>query len=246
MAPKKAMPLDPKTVEYLKQSSTATITMQLLKRGFRNLAISGVRPMSATASRFVGPAFTLRFIPGREDLSLPPKPGDAPSPQRQAVEGTPKDHVLVISTGGETRCGTLGDILAARLARRGVAGVVSDGAMRDTPVMAGMDLPIFACAGAAPASMNYLHPVAVQDPVGVCGVPVFPGDAMVADGDGVVVIPRHLADEVARDSFEQERIERYVQILVRKGKALAGVYPPNDETRAGYKKWLAAGEPPEV
>ena len=246
MAAKKAMPLDPKTVELLRQSSTATVTMQLLKRGFRNLSISGVRPMNPAAARFVGPAFTLRFIPGREDLSLAPKPTDPPSPQRMAIEGTPKDHVLVISTNGETRCGTLGDILAARLAKRGVAGVVSDGMMRDTPIMAGMDLPIFAQGGAAPASMNFLHPVAVQEPVGVCGVPVFPGDAMVADGDGVVVIPRHLVDEVARDSFEQERLERYVQILVRKGKALAGVYPPNDETKAGYKKWLAAGEPPEV
>jgi len=246
MAVKKAMPLDPKTVELLRQSSTATLTMQLLKRGFRNLSISGVRPMNPAASRFVGPAFTLRFIPGREDLCLPPKPTDPPSPQRQAIEGTPKDHVLVIATGGETRCGTLGDILAARLAKRGVAGVVSDGMMRDTPIMAGMDLPLFALGGAAPASMNFLHPVAIQEPVGVCGVPVFPGDAMVADGDGVVVIPRHLVDEVARDSFEQERLERFVQILVRKGKALAGVYPPNDETKAGYKKWLAAGEPPEV
>ncbi|MCC7276564.1 MAG: ribonuclease activity regulator RraA [Alphaproteobacteria bacterium] len=243
MAAKKAMPLAPETMALLRQASTATITMQLLKRGFRNLAITGVRPMNPAAARFVGPAFTLRYMPGREDLCQPPKPTDPPSAQRAAVEGTPRDHVLVVATGGELRAGTLGDILAARLAKRGVAAVVSDGAMRDAPVMAGMDLPIFAAGAAAPASMTFLLPVEIQTPVGVAGVPVFPGDALVGDLDGVVVIPRHLVDEVARDSAEQERMERYVQIQVRRGRAIPGLYPPDDATRADYRKWLAAGEP---
>lgn len=184
-----AMPLPPGVTELLLQASTATITMQLLKRGFRGLAINGVRPMNPAAARFAGPAVTLRYIPGREDICQAPKPTDPDSAQRIAIEGTPAGHVLVIGTEREIRAGTLGDILAWRLKMRGIAAVVSDGAMRDAPVMAGIDLPIFAAANAAPASMTNLHPVEVQVPIGCGGVPVFPGDALVGDLDGVVVIP---------------------------------------------------------
>ncbi len=241
MAPNKAVARA--TLALLMQASTATITMQLLKRGFRNLAINGVRPMNNGAARFAGPAYTLRYMPGREDICQPPKPTDPDNAQRIAVEGTPKGHVLVIGTGGETRAGTLGDILAWRLKMRGLAAVVSDGAMRDAPVLAELDFPIFAAANAAPASMTNLHPVEVQTPIGCGGVPVFPGDVLVGDLDGVVVIPRHLVEEVARDSAEQERMERFVQLRVRQGQAIPGLYPPNDETKAAYAEWLAAGEP---
>lgn len=237
------MPLPAETIRLLLEASTATITMQLLKRGFRGLAMNGVGPMNPDAARFAGPAVTLRYIPGREDICQPPKPTDPESAQRLAVEGTPEGHVLVISTEGETRAGTLGDILAWRLKVRGLAAVVSDGAMRDAPVLSELDFPIFAAAAAAPASMTHLHPVEVQTPVGCGGVPVFPGDAVVGDLDGVVVIPRHLVEEVARDSAEQERMERFVQREVRRGRAIPGLYPPNEETRAQYREWLAAGEP---
>jgi len=213
------MPLPPETLALLLQASTATITMQLLKRGFRGLAINGVRPMNPAASRFAGPAFTLRYIPGREDIY-----------QHMAL-GRALDR------------DALGDILAWRLKMRGLAAVVSDGAMRDAPVLSELDFPIFAAAAAAPASMTNLHPVEVQVPVGCGGVPVFPGDALVGDLDGVVVIPRHLVEEVARDSAEQERMERFVQLQVRRGRAIPGLYPPNDETRAAYRAWLEAGEP---
>ena len=243
MAQAKSTPLAPETTALLMQASTATITMQLLKRGFRGLAINGVRPMNGAASRFAGPAFTLRYVPGREDLCQPPKPTDPESAQRVAIEGTPEGHVLVIGTGGETRAGTLGDILAWRLKMRGVAAVVSDGAMRDAPVMAELDFPIFAAANAAPASMTNLYPVEVQTPIGCGGVPVFPGDVLVGDLDGVVVIPRHLVEEVARDSAEQERMERFVQLRVRQGQSIPGLYPPDDRTKAAYQDWLAAGEP---
>ncbi|BBK31545.1 regulator of RNase E activity RraA [Stella humosa] len=238
-----AMPLPPGVTELLLQASTATITMQLLKRGFRGLAINGVRPMNPAAARFAGPAVTLRYIPGREDICQAPKPTDPDSAQRIAIEGTPAGHVLVIGTEREIRAGTLGDILAWRLKMRGIAAVVSDGAMRDAPVMAGIDLPIFAAANAAPASMTNLHPVEVQVPIGCGGVPVFPGDALVGDLDGVVVIPRHLVEEVARDSAEQERMERFVQREVRRGRAIGGLYPPDDATKAQYRDWLQAGEP---
>jgi len=152
--------------------------------------------------------------------------------------------VLVIGTEGNTRSGTLGDILALRLKVRGVAGVLSDGAMRDTPVIGKFDFPVFCAAAAAPPSMNHLHPVEVQTPVGICGVAVYPGDVIVADEDGAIVVPRHLADEVARDSFEQERLEKFVTIRVGQGRPIPGTYPANDETKALYQAWIKAGEPP--
>ena len=235
--------LSPETVKNFLYASTATVSMQMLKRGFRNSAVTGVRPLNPKSARLVGPAYTLRYIPGREDLDKPPTPGDPPSAQRAAVEETPAGHVLVISTGGNTRAGTLGDILALRLKVRGVAGVLSDGAMRDTPVIGKLDFPVFCTAAAAPPSMNDLHPVEVQTPIGICGVPVYPGDVIVADEDGAIVVPRHIADEVARDSFEQERLEKFVAIRVGQGRAIAGTYPPNDETKAAYQAWVKAGEP---
>jgi regulator of RNase E activity RraA len=237
-------PLSAETIKNFLYASTATVSMQMLKRGFRNSAVNGVHALNPRATRLVGPAFTLRYIPGREDLDQPPKPSDPPSAQRAAIEETPAGHVLVIGTEGNTRAGTLGDILALRLKVRGVAGVLSDGAMRDTPVIGKMDWPVYCTAAAAPPSMNSLHPVEVQVPVGICGVPVYPGDVIVADEDGAIVVPRSLADEVARDSFEQERLEKFVAIRIGKGIPITGTYPPNDETKKLYQAWIKAGEPP--
>src|SRR5205814_3780457 len=193
--------------------------------------------------------------PGRAGfhVALHPGPrGSRPAAQaRRSAEratrgdrGTPAGHVLVIGTEGSTRAGTLGDILALRLKVRGVAGVLSDGAMRDTPVIGRMNFPVFCTAAAAPPSMTSLHPVETQTPVGICGVPVYPGDVIVADEDGAIVVPRDLADEVARDSFEQERLEKFVAIRIGQGKPTPGTYPPNDETRGLYQAWIKAGEPP--
>ena len=243
MSNQTASSLSSETIELLRRASTATVTMQLLKRGLRNLAISGLRPLNLGATRIVGPAWTLRYIPGREDLNPPPKPGDPENAQRHTVERAPPGSVVIVSTGGELRSGTFGDILVARMKVRGVAGIVTDGAMRDVPVVSTMDIPVFCAGAAAPPSMNWLHPIDVQVPVGCGGVPVFPGDAVIADADGVVIVPNGIAAEVARDAFEQERIETFVALQVKKGKSTTGLYPPNDETRAAYAKWLAAGEP---
>lgn len=240
----KDQPLSAETIKNFMYASTATVSMQMMKRGFRNAAIGGIRPLNPKAARMVGPAFTLRYIPGREDLDKPPSPSDPPSAQREAIEGTPAGHVLVIATEGNTRSGTLGDILALRLKVRGVAGVLSDGAMRDTPVIGKFDFPVYCTAAAAPPSMANLHPADTQVPVGICGVPVYPGDVIVADEDGAIVVPRHLADEVARDSFEQERLEKFVAIRVGQGREIAGTYPPNDQTKKDYAEWIKAGEPP--
>jgi len=235
-------PLAPETIKLFLAASTATITMQLMKRGLRQMAIN-LRPINPNAARMVGPAYTLRYIPAREDLTPPPKPTDPPNAQREAVEHAPEGAVVVVSTGGELRSGTFGDILAARMMVRRIAGVVSDGGMRDAPILATMNLPVFAVCPTAPPSMTSLMPVDVQRPIGCGGVPVFPNDVIVSDADGVVVVPRHLADEVARDSADQEHIEKFIALEVMKGKAIPGLYPPNDETRAAYKAWVAAGEP---
>jgi len=230
------------TIEKLKRASTATVTMQLLKRGFRHGAIKGARPLDPRHARCVGPAFTLRFIPMREDLAAPPKPGKL-LPHRMAVESAPAGSVLVIDSGGADNCGTLGDILVARLKTRGVVGVVSDGPMRDLAGIVSVGLPVLCAGAAAPASMNQVIPIDTGIPVGCGGVAVFPGDVIATDADGAVAIPRHIADEVARDAFEQERVEKFVLREVKRGRSIDGLYPPGEQALADYKAWLAAGEP---
>jgi regulator of RNase E activity RraA len=235
-------PLAAGTVEKLKRASTATIAMQLLKRGFRHGAIKGARPLDPRHARCVGPAFTLRFIPMREDLAEPPKPGKL-LPHRMAVEQAPAGSVLVVDSGGADNCGTLGDILVARLKARGVAGVVSDGPMRDLAGILSVGLPVLCAGAAAPASMNQVIPVDTGVPVGCGGVAVFPGDLIATDADGAVVIPRHVADQLATDAFEQERLEKFVLREVKRGRSIDGLYPPGERALADYKAWLAAGEP---
>ncbi|MGQ0675583.1 MAG: ribonuclease activity regulator RraA [Rhodospirillales bacterium] len=235
-------PLAADTIEKLKRASTATITMQLLKRGLRHGAIRRARPLDPSRARCVGPAFTLRFIPMREDLAQPPKPGQM-LPHRIAVEAAPAGSVLVIDSGGGDNCGTLGDILVARLKHRGVAGVVSDGPMRDAAGILGVGLPVLCAGTAAPASMNQVIPVDTGLPVGCGGVAVFPGDIVATDIDGAVVVPRHVADELARDAFEQERLEKFVLREVKRGRGIDGLYPPGEKALADYNAWLAAGEP---
>jgi regulator of RNase E activity RraA len=238
--------LDPTIRAQLSEASAATVSIQMLKRGFRFAAVQNVRPVNPGATRFVGPAWTLRFIPAREDLSVPGSVARDDNPQRTTIEEIPAGAVLVIDAQRDTRAGTLGDILVARLLNRGVAGVVSDGAMRDTQEIERMALPVFCNGIAPPASFNFLMPIARNQPVGCGGAAVFPGDVIVADGGGVVVVPRHLAAEVARDSVEQERLEIFIRRRVDRGHPTIGLYPPNEQTRADYQKWVAAGRPDEV
>lgn len=234
-------PLAPETLDKLRGASTATITMQLLKRGLRHGAIRGARPLDPARARCVGPAYTLRFIPMREDLAGPPRPGTM-LPHRMAVEQAPAGSVLVIDSGGAANCGTLGDILVARLRHRGVAGVVSDGPMRDLAGILSVGLPVLCTGAVAPASMNEVMPIDVELPIGCGGVAVFPGDVVATDTDGAVVVPRHLADEVARDAFEQERLEKFVLSEVKRGRSIDGLYPPNEQALADYRQWQARGE----
>ena len=191
--------------------STATLTTQLMARGLRNTFLAGLRPLNPSASRMVGTAFTLRYIPGREDLDVLSVFADPEHPQRKAVEPVAPGQVLVMDCRGHGRAASLGGILATRLFRRGVAGIVTDGAVRDSSTFAGLDLPAYSAGVSATTNLVQHHAVDLQVPIGCAEVPVYPGDVMVGDSDGVVCIPRELARDVARDAVAQEHLEEFVQ-----------------------------------
>jgi len=239
------MPLDPSLIDTLRGISTATLTMQLLNRGIRRSAMEGVRPLVPMTRRMVGEAFTLAYLPLREDLSSYAVLGRPDYGPRVAIEEAPAGSVLVIDARGEASTGIVGDILVARLRARGVAGVVTDGGLRDVEATVPLGLPIFAAGPAAPPSISGLSGAGMQGPIGCGRVAVIPGDVVGGDRDGVVVVPKALAQEVATAGAEQERLERFIQIKVLAGAATPGVYPANDLTKAEYKEWLAAGEPKE-
>ena len=199
-------------------------------------------PVNPLHARMVGPAYTLRFMPMREDLANSASVANPANPQRAAIEQMPPGHVLMIDALGQRGSGCLGDILAARLLQRGVAGVVTDGAMRDCLELRDVPLPIFCAGFAAPPSFARMMAADAGRPIGCGGVAVFPSDIVVADHDGAVVIPRHLAAEVARDALEQERVERFVRKRVDRGASTVGLYPPNEAAMAAYRRWVDAGE----
>jgi regulator of RNase E activity RraA len=214
--------------------STASITTQLLRRGLRNTFLFGLRPSNPSCFRFAGEAFTMRCIPAREDLDALSVYDDYNHPQRVAVESVPPDAVLVIDARGQTRAASLGHILATRLRRRGVAGLVTDGSLRDMHGFEQLELPTFSAGVSATTNLVLHHVVDSQLPIACAEVAVYPGDIMVADRDGVVCVPRAIAEEVARDSLEQEKLEQFVLERIDQGHPLRGTYPPDAETRALY------------
>jgi regulator of RNase E activity RraA len=229
--------LSDETRRLLELTSTATLTTQLFKRGLRNTFVQGVRRLTPGAPVMVGEAFTLRMIPAREDLDHPGIFEGRSHPQRRAIEECPAGAVLAVDCRKDVRGGSLGDILIARLMERGVAGVVTDGALRDTPQIEPLAFPVYAGGAAAPASFGIHHAVDLDQPIGCGDVAVFPGDVLVGDAEGVVVIPRHLADEVARDGAEQEQLESWILKEVKSGKGIFGLYPPDDDARARFQSW---------
>ena len=235
--------MDDETRNALNSISVATITMQLLKRGIRNISMAGIRPLNAPVQRIVGPAYTLRYVPWREDLSTPDMLGRADYPPRLAIEQAPRGSVLVIDGRGRGDIAVVGDLLVERLKIRGVAGVVSDGGVRDCDEALAVGLALYVSGPAAPASVAGHAAADIETPVACGGVAVFPGDIIVGDADGVVVIPQALAAEVGRDGIEQERYERFAKLKIQHGRPVPGVYPPNEETKAEYAKWVEDGEP---
>ena len=234
-----AAPLDEQAIAVLRAVSTATITTLLLKKGLRNVWLRGTRPLAAGQPRIVGRAFTLRFVPAREDLATP-ESWASPISTRAAIEAMPAGCIAVADAMGVTDAGIFGDILALRMQRRGVAGLVTDGVMRDLAGVLGTGLPIWCRGGAAPPSVAGLTFVGWQEPIGCGGVAVFPNDVVVVDDDGAVLIPQALVDEVVEAAVEQERLEGWIMREVEAGTPLPGLYPPNADNKARYDAWVAA------
>ncbi len=230
--------MNPDTLARLKKISVATLCTQLFKRGFRNVYIQGIaRLTEPSGGNMVGPAYTMRNIPAREDLDQISAFDNPDHPQRRGIESVPPGHVLVLDCRGETRVASGGQILTTRLKVRGAAGLVSDGPVRDSGQIAAMDFPVYTAGGSAPLNLIHHHAVDLNVPIGCGGVAVYPDDIIVGDDEGVVVIPRHLADEVARDAAEQEVMEVFLLERIEGGAALPGTYPPNAQTRAAFEVW---------
>ncbi len=221
--------------EALSAVSTATLTTVLLKKGLRNVWMRGTRPLVPGQPRRVGRAFTLRFVPAREDLATPAS-WASPTSTRAAIEAMPEGVIAVVDAMGIDDAGIFGDILCARMAKRGVAGLVTDGVVRDLTGVLGTGLPVWARGAAAPPSVAGLTFAGWQQPVGCGGVAVMPDDVVVADDDGAVVIPAGLLAEVAAEAPEQERAEAWIMSEIDRGVPLPGLYPMNAETRARYEQ----------
>jgi regulator of RNase E activity RraA len=229
------------TRERLRHVSTATLCTQLFKRGFRNVFIQGIARLTQPGGgNLVGPAFTMRSIPAREDLDQVSAFDNPEHPQRKAIESVPPGHVLVLDCRQEKRVASGGQILTTRLKVRGAAGLVSDGPVRDSHEIAKMDFHVYCAGGSAPLNLLHHHALDQNVPIGCGGVAVYPGDVIVGDAEGVVVIPRHLADEVALQAVEQETMEAFILERIEQGAKLPGTYPPNDETKAAYLEWRKA------
>ena len=230
--------LDPATRQALEGVTTATLTTVLLKKGLRNVWIRGALPVAERLpARRVGRAFTLRFVPAREDLATPAS-WASPISTRAAIEAMPAGAIAVVDAMATTDAGIFGDILCARMARRGVAALITDGVVRDLAGVLATGLPVWCRGTAAPASVNGLTFVGWQEPIGCGGVAVMPNDVIVADGDGAVVIPALFVADVVAAAVEQERLEGWIMGEVESGVALPGLYPANDATRARYDAWV--------
>ena len=227
------MALDSTAIATLEGVTTATLTTILLKKGLRNVWIRGAMPLRPGQARVVGPAFTFRFVPAREDLATPAS-WASPISTRAAIEAMPAGCVAVADAMGVADAGIFGDILCARMVRREVAGLVTDGVMRDAAGVLGTGLPVWCSGVAAPPSVAGLTFVGWQEPIACGGVAVMPGDIIVADDDGAVLIPQALLAEVLADAPEQEAQEAWIMAEIDRGVPLPGLYPMNAETRARY------------
>jgi regulator of RNase E activity RraA len=230
--------MNPDTKQRLMGVSTATLCTALFKRGLSHQFIQDVHPLNAGLPNMVGPAYTLRYMPAREDLNTIEVFKNREHPQRKAVEECPPGAVFVIDSRKDARAASAGGILVSRLMKRGVAGIVTDGGFRDSPDIAKMPFPVYHQRPAAPTNLTIHQAIDINVPVGCGDAPVFPGDIIVGDAEGVVVIPAHLAEEVAAEAVEMTAFEDFVQEQVMAGRSILGLYPPTDErSRTDFAAW---------
>ncbi|BEP51591.1 MULTISPECIES: ribonuclease activity regulator RraA [Variovorax] len=233
--------MNPQTREKLMKVSTATLCTALFKRGLRNQFIQDVHPLDPTLPNMVGEAFTLRYMPAREDLNPITVFNDRNHPQRQAVEQCPVGAVLLMDSRKDARAASAGGILVSRLMKRGVAGVVTDGGFRDSPDIAKLGFPAYHQRPSAPTNLTLHQAIDINVPIGCGDVAVWPGDVVVGDAEGVIVIPAAMADEVAAEATEMTVFEDFVQEKVLEGRSILGLYPPTDEqSRTEFAAWREA------
>src|SRR5919107_1346926 len=233
--------MSPETREKLKTVSTATLCTALYKRGLRNQFIQDVRPLNPSLGNMVGEAFTLRYIPAREDLNPISVFQDRAHPQRKAVEECPPGAVMVIDSRKDARAASAGGILVSRLMKRGVAGVVTDGGFRDSPEIAQLSIPAYHNRPSAPTNLTLHQALDINVPIGCGDVPVWPGDVVVGDAEGVAVLPAHLADDIAEEAVEMTAFEDFVAEEVMKGRSILGLYPPTEEqSKLDFAAWRRA------
>ena len=225
----------PDTLEMLAHVSVATLATALFKRGLRNQVIQDVRPVRPKGRNMVGPAFTLRYIPAREDRNTLDVFRNPEHPQRHAVETCPPGHVLVMDSRKDARGASAGDILLRRIMKRGAVGAVTDGGFRDTPAIREMGFAVYQTRASAPTGPIFHHAADFNLPIACGDVAVFPGDVMVGDGEGVICLPAHLAEELAHEAFEMTAYEDWVEEQVMAGAALPGIYPQTDRSRAAFE-----------
>ena len=221
----------------LRTISTATLATCLFKRGLRNQFIQDVGLINPDAARMVGEAYTLRYIPAREDLNPITAFEDWEHPQRKAVEEIPAGHVMVYDSRKDFRAASAGSILIKRMLTRGAAGVVTDGGFRDAAGIAELDFPVFHHRPSAPTNLTINHAIDINAPIGCGDAPIFPGDIMVGDGDGVICLPAHLAAEIAEEAYEMTAYEDFVEEQVVAGRRIFGLYPASPESRAEFETW---------
>ncbi|MGN6582034.1 MAG: ribonuclease activity regulator RraA [Bordetella sp.] len=232
--------MNPDVRQKLMGVSTATLCTALFKRGLRNQFIQNVYPLNASLPNMVGPAFTLRYIPAREDLNTIKVFEDRGHPQRVAVETCPEGAVLVMDSRKDARAASAGSILVTRLMKRGAAGVVTDGGFRDSPEIAELGMPAYHSRPSAPTNLTLHQALDIDVPIGCGDVAVFPGDVVVGDREGVVVIPAHLAEEIAGEAVEMTAFEDFVTEEVRGGRSILGLYPATEPgTRERFAVWRA-------
>lgn len=229
--------LTPENHVKLGEIATSTLTTVLFRKGFRTRFINAVMPVNPDAARFVGPAFTLRYIPAREDIDTMARYASPEHIQRRAIEECPEGAVLIIAAGGDCRAASAGDIMLSRLQQRGVVAAVTDGGFRDTPDILQLGFPAYHTKPAVPSSPITLHPADLDLPVGCGGVAVFPGDIAVGDGEGVVIIPADIANSVAEEAWEQTQYEAFAAEKVAEGRSIFGLFPPEDDARSEFDVW---------